>query len=147
VASVLEQLRGAIVANMDLDPAATVMLDRLRHNGWRVAIATNGDSAQQRAKIRRFGLEAHVDGIAVSGEVGVHKPDRRMFEAAAEHCGARLADGGWMVGDCATRDIGGGRAVGLRTIWLRRGRTWDPAEAAPDAIVDRLAEAEPHLTL
>ncbi|MER5627063.1 HAD hydrolase-like protein [Streptosporangium sp. NPDC002544] len=33
-----------------------------------------------------------------------------------------LADGGWMVGDHLVADIGGGRAAGLRTAWVDRGR-------------------------
>jgi putative hydrolase of the HAD superfamily len=68
-----------------------------------------------------------------------------VFEAAAQRCGARLADGGWMLGDCATRDIGGAQAVGLRTVWLRRGRVWDPSAVPPDGIVDHVVQAEPLL--
>lgn len=67
-------------------------------------------------------LDHHADAIAVSEEVGAAKPDPRVFEAAARRCGARLNGGGWMVGDCPTRDIAGGHGVGLRTAWMRRGR-------------------------
>jgi hypothetical protein len=37
--------------------------------------------------------------------------------------------------------VAGGQAVGLRTVWVRRGRIWDPATRAPDAIVDEVSEA------
>jgi putative hydrolase of the HAD superfamily len=134
----LDDFREQIVALVEPDPAVPPVLDALHTAGWRVAIATNGTTAQQMAKIRRTGLDANVDAIAVSEEVGVAKPDPRMFEAAARRCGARLADGGWMIGDCATRDIAGGQGVGLRTIWMRRGRTWDPSIPPPDAAVDEL---------
>jgi FMN phosphatase YigB (HAD superfamily) len=137
----LDRFRADIVALVEVDPAVPADLDRLRAAGWRVAIATNGATAQQSAKIRRTGLDAHVDAVAISEEVGVAKPDRRIFDAAARRCGARLDDGGWMVGDCLTRDVAGGQEAGLRTIWLRRGRALDPAVRAPDAIVDHLAEA------
>lgn len=40
-------------------------------------------------------------------------------------------------------DIGGGHAAGLRTIWLRRGRTWDPSLPPPDGIVDSLLDVLP----
>jgi putative hydrolase of the HAD superfamily len=82
----------------------------------------------------------------ISDEVGMKKPDPQIFEVAARRAGARLADGGWMVGDCPTRDIAGGQRVGLRTIWLRHGRTWDPTAPAPEAIVDSLPETVPVLT-
>nr|WP_240943223.1 HAD family hydrolase [Planosporangium thailandense] len=139
--------REQIVALVELDPQVPLALDRLRREGWRVAIATNGNTAQQSAKIRRTGLESHIDALAISEEVGVAKPDPRMFQVAAQRCEARLEDGGWMVGDCPVRDVAGGRDVGLRTIWMRRGRTWDSIIHAPDAIVDDVTAAVAALTI
>jgi HAD superfamily hydrolase (TIGR01549 family) len=137
----LHDFRERIVALVVPDPRVPPALDSLAEAGWRVAIATNGSTAQQSAKIRRTGLDRHVHAIAVSEEVGAAKPDRHIFEVVAGRCGARLADGGWMVGDCATRDVAGGRGVGLRTIWMRRGRAWEAAAVPPDAIVDEVPEA------
>jgi FMN phosphatase YigB (HAD superfamily) len=145
VEALLARLRVDLVALVRPDPAAQTLLQRLRSNGWIIAIATNGNTDQQWAKIRQAELADLVDAVAVSAEVGVAKPDRRMFEAAAQRCGALLADGGWMVGDCADRDIAGAQAVGLRTVWLRRGRPWDPAVTAPDAIVDQVHDIAPVL--
>jgi HAD superfamily hydrolase (TIGR01549 family) len=135
----LADYRERIVSLIDLDPAVPEALRRLRGQGWRIAIGTNGATDQQLAKIRRVGLDDHVDAVAVSEEVGAAKPDRRLFEVAAQRCGARLADGGWMVGDCPLRDIAGGQAVGLATIWLHRGRAWDESTPGPDAVVDDVA--------
>jgi putative hydrolase of the HAD superfamily len=135
----LADYRERIVALIDLDPAVPEALRRLRGQGWRIAIATNGTTDQQLAKIHRVGLGDHVDAVAVSEEVGAAKPDRRVFEVAAQRCGARLADGGWMVGDCPLRDIAGGRAAGLATVWLHRGRAWDESAPSPDAVVDDVA--------
>jgi putative hydrolase of the HAD superfamily len=142
----LDSFRDQIVALVDLDPQVPLVLDRLRREGWRVAIATNGSTAQQSAKIQRTGLDSHIDALAISEEVGFAKPDPRMFQVAAQRCGTRLEDGGWMVGDCPARDVAGGQNVGLRTIWMRRGRTWDPDARAPDAIVDEVAGAVAVLT-
>lgn len=138
--SLLRSYRTRIVELVELDPTVPVALESLREAGWRIAIATNGTTDQQWAKIRTTGLERYVDAVAVSEEVGADKPDPRMFEVAAQRCGANLADGGWMIGDCATRDIGGGQRVGLRTIWLHRGRAWGDAPP-PDAIASHVAEA------
>jgi putative hydrolase of the HAD superfamily len=47
-----------------------------------------------------------------------------------------------MVGDAPAPDIGGGRAVGLRTIWLHRSRTWNPLDGdPPDVTVSSLVAA------
>lgn len=126
----LEEYRAALVAAVELDPAVPPALESLRAAGWRIAIATNGTAGQQAAKIRQAGLDRLVDAVAISGEVGAAKPDRRLFEAAAERCGADLASGGWMVGDCPVRDVAGAQRLGLRTIWMRRGRAWNSAAAA-----------------
>lgn len=85
--------RAEIVELVELDPAVPVALDRLRAVGWRVAIATNGQTRQQSAKIRHTGLHEHVDAVAISEEAGERKPGRRIFELAAQRCGARLSDG------------------------------------------------------
>ncbi|MFE5940783.1 hypothetical protein ACFQ69_36195 [Streptomyces sp. NPDC056470] len=45
--------------------------------------------------------------VAASGDLEIRKPDQRLFELAAHRCGVSLADGGWMVGDNPTGDIGG----------------------------------------
>ncbi len=137
----LSAYRAQIVALIELDPRVPAALERLRTAGWRVAVATNGSAGQQTAKLRRTGLDAYVDAVAISEEVGAGKPDRRIFEAAAERCGARLADGGWMIGDYARADVLGGQRAGLRTSWIRRGREWEPADPPPDAIVDDVPAA------
>ena len=146
VPTLIEACRERMVALVEPDPGALRALVLLRRAGWRIAIVTNGDTALQRAKIRRSGLDAVVDAIAVSGELGVGKPDPRIFEVAARRCGERLDGTGWMVGDSPQWDVVGGRGVGLRTIWLRHGRSWDDGLPAPDAAVDSLDEAVRILT-
>ncbi|MCX4750867.1 HAD family hydrolase [Kitasatospora sp. NBC_01287] len=46
----------------------------------------------------------------------------------------------WMVGDSVAADIGGGQAAGLRTAWIRRGRTWPATARPPDLVADRVTE-------
>jgi putative hydrolase of the HAD superfamily len=110
-------------------PGVLEGLPALKTAGWTIGIATNGAADIQRAKLATTGIDALVDGIAVSGDQEIRKPDRRLFELAAVRCGRRLADGGWMVGDNPAADVGGGHQAGLRTIWLR-GRPW-PDNLAP----------------
>jgi putative hydrolase of the HAD superfamily len=125
-------------------PEVLALLRSLRRRGWRVGIATNGRADNQLAKIRRTGLDRVVDGWAISGELGVRKPDRALFAAAASACGAELSGGGWMVGDNPAHDIEGGRAAGLATVWISRGRSW-PADLPPPghtcASVEQAADA------
>jgi len=143
----LTEYQAGIVELIEMDPAVPVTLAELRSLGWRVAIATNGQTHQQSAKIRRAGLDAHVDAFAISEEAGERKPGRRIFEVVAQRCGARLSDGGWMIGDSAEADIGGGRNAGLQTVWMRRGRQWDAALPPPDRIADDVTAAAEALIL
>jgi HAD superfamily hydrolase (TIGR01509 family) len=138
---VLHDVRTGVLDRVEPYPGATAALDQLRAAGWLVALATNGGAQNQWAKIRRLGLDRHVDAVAVSGEVGAHKPDRRMFETAAARCGATLTETDWMVGDCPIRDIGGAQALNLRTVWMRRGRAWQPPAPPPTASADTVADA------
>ncbi|WP_333774711.1 HAD family hydrolase [Streptomyces sp. IBSBF 3136] len=112
----------------------------LRAAAWTIGVITNGAGDIQRAKLAGTGLADLVHGVAASGDLEIRKPDRRLFELGAARCGVSLADGGWMVGDNPTGDIGGGHQAGLRTIWLR-GRPWPDDLPAAHHVVDDVTDA------
>jgi putative hydrolase of the HAD superfamily len=116
------------------NPAVLDGIKAVRTAGWTVVIVTNGPPTQI-AKIERCGLDDAVDGWVISDVVGSAKPDRGIFEAAAGLVGRALD--GWMVGDTSSADVVGGRAVGLATIWLARGR---PRPATPELVADVTVE-------
>ncbi|MFD4543588.1 HAD family hydrolase [Streptomyces bauhiniae] len=115
-------------------------LARLRQAAWTIGVITNGAGDIQRAKLAGTGLAPLVDGVAVSGDLEIRKPDLKLFELAASRCGVCLADGGWMVGDNPSGDIGGGYGAGLRTIWLR-GRPWPDDLPSAHHVVDDVTDA------
>lgn len=115
-------------------------LARLREAAWTIGVITNGAGDIQRAKLAETGLATLVDGVAVSGDLVIRKPDRRLFELGATRCGVSLGDGGWMVGDNPAGDIEGGHQAGLRTIWLR-GRPWPVGLPAANHVVDDVTDA------
>ncbi|OLB81290.1 MAG: hypothetical protein AUI14_03860 [Actinobacteria bacterium 13_2_20CM_2_71_6] len=111
----------------------------LRAAGWRIGVVTNGAPSQE-DKMARAGLPGCLDGWAVSELVGFRKPNPGIFQAAAERCGATLDDA-WMVGDTGPADIAGAAALGLRSVWLRRGREWAHRGYRPTHEADSFAEA------
>jgi FMN phosphatase YigB (HAD superfamily) len=113
-------------------------LKRLRLSGWKLGVVTNGPLTQWK-KIEATNLLPYFDGVCISGEIGVRKPDIGIFIAAAEQCGVALD--GWMVGDSADVDIVGGHGAGLQTIWFPRGQAWESIGLAPDAIAVTVVEA------
>ncbi|GAA0420930.1 noncanonical pyrimidine nucleotidase, YjjG family protein [Acrocarpospora corrugata] len=140
-------------------PEVLAMVARLRNAGWLVGIVANGMADNQLGKLQNTGLAAAVDGYAVSGAEGIRKPDVALFAIAAARCGASLQGSGWMVGDNLTADIEGGRAAGLRTIWVNPEQPANPAlnhtirsagpeagwarDSSPDHVVGDVLDAEP----
>jgi putative hydrolase of the HAD superfamily len=116
-------------------------------SGLTCVIVTNGRVTQQEVKIRNTGLDRLVHGWVVSEAVGHVKPAPEIFHAAARVTGASL-DGAWVIGDAAHADIRGAVAVGARSVWVSRGRTWTepayrPCHVAPDtaAAIDHVVAA------
>lgn len=142
LAASAEELWAAYRARMpqlvECRPEVLSMLARLRGQGWKVGIVTNGTADNQLGKLRATGLAGAVDGYALSGVEGIRKPDVALFEIAASRCGVLLADGGWMVGDNPVADVEGGRAAGLRTIWVTR----EPHGSDADHVVADVLESE-----
>jgi putative hydrolase of the HAD superfamily len=64
------------------------------------------------------GLAALCDVIIDSAQVGVSKPERRIFTLALEQLG-RAPHMAAYVGDSFERDVVGAKTAGLHTIWLR----------------------------
>jgi putative hydrolase of the HAD superfamily len=97
---------------------------------YKLAILTNGASDLQREKLVQSDLEHYFDVVAVSGEVGIGKPNVEVFTYVLE----RLAVGpeeAIMVGDSLARDILGAHRSGMRGIWINRlGRSCS-AQYAP----------------
>ncbi|MFJ8443992.1 HAD family hydrolase [Kitasatospora griseola] len=121
-------------------PGVLDAVTAVRQAGHRVVVVTNGGGDIQRTKLAAAGVADVVDAVVVSGEIGTRKPDRLPFEAAAMAVGRDLADGGWMIGDNAELDIVGGRAAGLRTVWISHGRPW-PGGPEPDFVAQTTVEA------
>ena len=114
------------------DDAASC-LTGLRANGARLGIITNGELAFQREKIERVGLTLLVDDVVASGELGIAKPDRRIFEHACARFEVRTSDAVY-VGDRLETDAIGAARAGLQGVRLNRsGDATAPEEAAAAA--------------
>jgi len=107
-----------------LDEATGTVLRSTPQLGIPVVIVTNRFTTHQEVKLDAMDARDLVDGWVISEQVGVRKPDRRIFELAAESVGHAL-NGSWMIGDNLTADIGGATNTGLRSVWVNRNhRSW-----------------------
>lgn len=104
----------------------------------RLGIVTNGPPDVQREKVELLGLTDLVDFVVISGEVGVEKPDPRIYAEALRIGGATVEDAVF-IGDAPQFDILGAHNVGMRSIWVNRtGARWSYGEHRPTCEVDNL---------
>lgn len=93
-------------------------LSRLRGDGVRIGVLTNGPGAQQRDKIERLGLSDLIDVVCAADEIEAPKPDARAFAALLAQLGTR-ADRTLFIGDDPALDVEGARRAGLRAARVR----------------------------
>ena len=122
-------------------PGALDTLAALRERGIKLALISNGNAQEQRAKVRRAGLEPRFESILIGGEFGVAKPDPRVFRHTLEQLQVAPAQA-WMVGDNLTNDIGAAQAVGIYGVWVDWRSKGLPPESSvtPDRIINTITE-------
>lgn len=132
---IVDDMMEGMLAYTRLDPLVACALRIAGDAGWAPVVVSNGQTRHQEAKIRKTGLDRYLADWVVSEEAGVSKPNPRIFAIAAQRARMRLS-GAWMVGDSPEADIGGASALGLRSVWLHRGRRWTESRYAPTRTAD-----------
>lgn len=100
-----------------LYPDVLPCLDALA--AYPLGMITNGDSDQQRQKLDQTGIARYFNSVIVSGDVGVAKPGRQIFERSAEELGLQ-PDELLFIGDNPENDVQGALQAGWQAIWLNR---------------------------
>jgi putative hydrolase of the HAD superfamily len=121
-------------------PAAADVLGELRAAGLGLGLLSNTHwprSFHERF-LERDGLAGLLDQRLYTSEIDWVKPHPAPFELLAGRLGADPA-ACVVVGDRPIDDVEGGRAAGMRTVWIRNAYAPGDGEAA-DAVVDDLAE-------
>lgn len=105
-------------------------LARLKSAGVRLAILSNGSPDMLAAAARSSGLDRLLEASLSVDAVGVFKPDRRVYQLAADHFRlpprriAFFSANGW--------DAHGGAHFGFQTVWVNRAG--QPSERIPGAV-------------
>lgn len=84
---------------------------------YRLAIITNGLKDVQRPRFANSAIVKHFTAIVISEEVGVAKPDSRIFDITFKHMGQPGKGEVLIIGDSLTSDIAGGVNYGIDTCW------------------------------
>jgi putative hydrolase of the HAD superfamily len=91
-----------------------------------------------RDALDRDGLADAFDVWAISEELGVEKPDPRIYRRALEEAKVD-PERAVMVGDRLDYDIRPAKEVGMRTVWVLRGEA--PSDPTPEQL------GEPHASI
>lgn len=102
----------------DLYPDAVSALTALSAAGYGVAVLGN-QPACRHAELQALGVR--VDVLAMSDTLGVAKPDPAFFRRALELMGSPEPSDVAYVGDRLDNDVMPASALGLQSVWLRRG--------------------------
>ncbi|MGH2554506.1 MAG: HAD family hydrolase [Actinomycetota bacterium] len=127
--------------SITVEPEVVATLDRLRNSGYRMGLVSNISLRPNlmRADLERMGLSTYLDATVFSSEVGVRKPDARIFHEALDRLGAQSVEAVF-VGDRLYDDVSGAQAVGIRAVLTRQFRQEDDPDFAPDAVIKHISE-------
>ena len=136
--------------DIDPFPDAAPLLARLRGDGCRVGLLSDGDPAVQGAKLDALGLRDAFDAIVFTGELGpgAGKPSPRGYEEVLTRLGGTPPGAAVYVSDNPAKDFLGARRAGMRSVRVRPvGGIYaalepETPEHAPDAEVDGLGGVE-----
>lgn len=105
---------------------APEMLDYLRRRGYNIGVLSNGFSQVQHLKIASAGLTDRIDMVILSDDIGVNKPDRRIYDYAMKQSGCPDFNAHVMIGDNHDTDIAGAVNAGWGAIYFNRGKAEAP---------------------
>lgn len=121
----------AIYRELAAYPEVPAMLAALKAAGFGTAILSNGTPAMLQSAVTAAGIGGSLDMLLSVEEVGIYKPDRRVYQLAVDRLGVAprricfLSANGW--------DAAGAAHFGFRVIWINRtGEPRDRLTAAPE---------------
>jgi putative hydrolase of the HAD superfamily len=132
--------------SISIDPETLAVLEDLAGRGYPMGLVSNVTLLPHlmRADLDRLGVGPLLKTGVFSSEVGVRKPDPRIFGEALERLGSDPGETVF-VGDRLYDDITGARGVGMRAIQTVQFRTEEDPEIEPDARIEHVAELPPLL--
>lgn len=93
-------------------------LERLREQGVRIGVLTNGPLWQQQEKLDLTGLAPLVDVVCAADEIGAPKPERAAFDAVVAALDVPR-EKVVFIGDDAHADLAGAQGAGIRAALVR----------------------------
>lgn len=106
------------------------MLETLKKHGKKMYLLSNAQKIFTEYEMRALDIANYFDGIFISSEHGVKKPDIRFFEKLLETYGI-CREQAIMIGNDGICDIEGAKEAGLAALYVHSNLS--PEEDAPNA--------------
>ncbi len=106
---------------------------KLRENipDARIYIASNGATLNAKGRIASTGLARYIDGLFISEDMGVTKPDAAFFDICLKRIGEPKSSC-IMIGDSLSSDMLGAKNASLDSVWFMPSGNVEEAMAAYD---------------
>jgi len=121
-------------------PEVVAVLDALRSAGARLVIVSNWDISLFEV-LDQIGLRERVDGVVISAEEGLAKPDPELIYRAVSRVGGSSASSVWHVGDDPASDLEMARAASVLPVLIDRYQQYGDLSDA--VVLDSLAGLTP----
>lgn len=115
------------------------VLRTLKEAGFRQYAVTNGSSVAQGGKLDGSGIGKFFDGVFISEEIGVPKPQMEYFDFVKDKTRYRN-DTTVIIGDSLSSDIYGGNIAEIATVWFNPKEEINNSGLRIDAEVKTLSE-------
>jgi 2-haloacid dehalogenase len=125
--------------HLDCYPEVPQALSMLKARGFRIAILSNGTPAMLEAAVRNSGLEELIEKNFSVEEVGVFKPDPRVYQIAVD--GLNVTPDEIVFQSSNAWDVSGAATFGLRVCWINRfAQKAERLPGQPDVEIKSLIE-------
>ncbi len=124
---------------------AKELVTRLKAEGFRQYVVTNGVNTTQESKMKRSGLHQIMDGVFVSELMGYPKPMKEYFDACFAAMPGIDRRECILVGDSLTSDMRGAQNAGIASCWFNPGRREKDIDVRIDYEIHALEELLPIL--
>ncbi|MHA6531798.1 HAD family hydrolase [Paenibacillus sp. BAC0078] len=111
-------LRTLSMIRISLYDGVEEILKRLRSGGKKVFLLSNGQKTFIEAELTMLGILHLFDGVAISSEAGISKPDPLFYRYLTQTYGADLSSA-IMIGNDQRTDMAGATAVGIDSCFIR----------------------------
>ena len=135
LSTVAQLFRTLAMCHIRLYPRARKVLRTLRERGRGVYLLSNAQAAYTVPELNMLGLTSLFDGIVLSSDVGVKKPDKTIFQHMLSKYGLS-PETCWMIGNDGEADMLGAASIGMAGRYIHTKQSPSRQGPLPDGCIE-----------